>query len=67
MERKITPLKYEMFMRGIKQKDMAMRTGICASAVSSFVNNVLTPTEKQMELIAKVVGVPVKKIFPKGK
>jgi len=64
-ERKVVPVRLERVVRGIKQYELAAAAGIHFSLMSMIEIGRRKPTEEQKVLIAKALGVPVRKLFPK--
>jgi transcriptional regulator with XRE-family HTH domain len=59
-------LKLAIFESGVKQKELALKTGIPNAYISMGINGRYVFTEFQMRKIAEVLGRPVRTLF-KGK
>lgn len=66
MEKRLTALKMERLLKGIKQIDLTRVTGISNVRISGFENDYpsvrISPDEKRQ--LADALGVPVRKLFP---
>lgn len=63
-KKKVTALKIERVSRGLKQIDVAVEARIPTQYFSGFETGRLEPDQAQKEAIARVIGIPVKKLFP---
>jgi len=57
-------LKEVRFNRGIKQLNLALKTGINPAIISKIENNWFQPTKKQAEKLSQVLRVPPEWLFP---
>ncbi len=61
--KKLSTLKLAMWERGIRQWDMADKTGIPRSYLSHCLNGRMNFKPEEREKIANELGMPVEKLF----
>jgi transcriptional regulator with XRE-family HTH domain len=62
----ITKLKIERLRRGIRQWDLANRSGIDNTKLSLIETGQLMPSKEIKRAISKVLRIPVRVLFPGG-
>jgi len=67
MKIQISPLKYERVIRGVRQCDLAAAVGIHFTLLSQIEAGRRLPKPEDKKNLAKALGVPIEKLFPKGK
>jgi transcriptional regulator with XRE-family HTH domain len=67
MECLLHPLKKARVLQGITQFKLSLQTSINSTRLSLLENGFIKPRQEEKEILAKVLKVDVKEIFPEPK
>lgn len=64
-EKKVSALRWERMRLGLTMQAVATRAGINYCSLANYEAGRLIPPERHKMILSKILGVPVKELFPR--